>query len=221
MEAHTIRVHKTAHYYTLGQPGTHTRFFWIACHGYGQAAKNFIRKFESIQQPDTFILAPEGLSRFYWKGFNGEVGASWMTREDRLLEIDDYCDYLSSLYRHYLAILPEDVTVILMGFSQGCATQMRWMMRDQPAFRHLVLWAGSIPEDIDYQPQADYLNSGDIHFVYGSEDEFLTPERMEQFFEAAVHYPFHLDVSSFEGKHEVDRTELEKLDERIRLKALT
>ena len=35
-------------------------------------------------------MAPEGLSRFYLEGFSGKVGATWMTREDRLNDIDNY-----------------------------------------------------------------------------------------------------------------------------------
>jgi hypothetical protein len=47
-------------------------------------------------------VAPEGLSRFYFEGgFHGpgsKVGATWMTREDRLAKIEDYVGYLDALH---------------------------------------------------------------------------------------------------------------------------
>jgi hypothetical protein len=61
----------------------------LVTHGYGQLAKTFIRRFEPIMDAQTLVVAPEGLSRFYWGGFDGPVVASWMTREDRLDEIAD------------------------------------------------------------------------------------------------------------------------------------
>ena len=79
MQIHSISVPKTAHYCTLGEPGPHIKYFWICCHGYGQLAKRFIRKFERIHQEDTLVVAPEGFSRFYWKDFTGDVVATHMS----------------------------------------------------------------------------------------------------------------------------------------------
>jgi hypothetical protein len=44
------------------------------------------------------IIAPEGLSRFYRKGFSGDVVASWMTKDDRLDDMEDYVRYLNDLH---------------------------------------------------------------------------------------------------------------------------
>src|ERR1051325_10016453 len=46
------------------------------------------------------LVAPEGLSRFYLseRATERRVGASWMTREDRLAEIADYLGYLDAVY---------------------------------------------------------------------------------------------------------------------------
>ena len=50
----------------------------------------FIKKFEQLKRPEILFVAPEGLHRFYLKGNAGRVGSSWMTKEDRLNDIDDY-----------------------------------------------------------------------------------------------------------------------------------
>jgi len=203
--AHKIKVEKTAHYYTIGTPGPHIKNFWIVCHGYGQLASNLIRKFTSIDDGTTFILAPEGFSRFYWKGVYGDVAASWMTKQDRLDEIADYARYLTKLYNTFIPQLPDNVCINLLGFSQGCATQCRWIMREFPKYHHLILWAGLLPEDLDYTPFHDYFNSKKTIFVYGKNDQYVTPERLQWQEDFSKAQGINFEVHTFEGKHEIDR----------------
>ncbi|HMO41010.1 MAG TPA: hypothetical protein PKC76_03030 [Saprospiraceae bacterium] len=209
--SHTISIAKTAHYYTIGEPGPQIRRCWLVCHGYGQLARFFIRKFDAIAAPDTLIIAPEGLSRFYTEGLTGKVGASWMTKEDRLVEIEDYAQYLSALYAHFIPRLAPDVQIVLLGFSQGCATQVRWMMRDFPRFDALVLWAGLLPEDLDYRPHQAYFTGKALHFVYGLSDPFLNPERIAKHDELLAAQKLAFQVHTFEGVHTVDRVALRQL----------
>src|SRR4051812_21085005 len=106
---HHIHVRRTARYYTLGEPGNQTRDVWFVCHGYGQLAADFIKEFEIIADPTRVIVAPEGLSRHYAvneAGFHSsesKVVASWMTREDREAEIDDYVAYLDAVYAEIIS----------------------------------------------------------------------------------------------------------------------
>lgn len=216
IQAHTLVIPKTAHYYTLGQAGPHIRYLWLACHGYGQSAGRFILKFDAVARPDTFIVAPEGLSRFYWQGFDGDIVASWMTRQDRLHEIADYANYLQTLLDSLLLQLPSDTRIVLMGFSQGCATQMRWIMRNFPRFDHLILWAGTIPEDLDYRPHEAFFAARQLHYVYGTEDPFLTPERIAQAEELMTEQGLDFQVHTFNGKHTVDRQTLARVAALIR-----
>lgn len=211
-KSHQIKVRKTAHYSTLGTPGKDVRYCWIVCHGYGQLAKYFIRKFDVLDRSDTFVIAPEGFSRFYWEGFTGNVVASWMTREDRLVEIEDYSNFLSQLYDHYIPRLTPDVQVVLLGFSQGCATQVRWMCRKFPRFHHLILWGGLLPEDIDYTPYLSYFTQGQRHLVYGLRDIYLTEERIQQQLDIESRYGMEMRRRTFPGGHEVDRETLRNLD---------
>jgi predicted esterase len=208
MEAHKIEVTRTAHFYTLGIAGPSTQYCIIACHGYGQLAKNFIRKFDGIAGEDTLVIAPEALSKFYWQGFSGDPVASWMTREHRLDEILDYCRYLSQLYLEYKKILPENVKIILFGFSQGCATQMRWVFQDQPTFDTLVLWAGMMPDDLDYLANVHLWMNRDVHFIYGTQDEFITPERMDHYQTFFQNNQIPVVQRRFTGTHTVDRATL-------------
>ncbi len=216
MKKHAIQVPRTAHYATLGEPGPQVRYCWIACHGYGQLASRFIQKFSVLEARDTFIIAPEGLSRFYWSGFSGNVVASWMTREDRLDEIADFCGYLSMLYEKHIPQLAPDVQIILFGFSQGVATQLRWITRVQPAFHHLICWAGTIPEDLDYRPLNDYFGRRKLHYLYGLEDQFIKPEWIAVQKELMAAQQLHFDITTFQGKHVVEPSVLKALNAHIR-----
>lgn len=212
MEAHKFKFPRTAHYYTLGQANNATKHFWIVCHGYGQLAKRFIYKFDTILNEETFVIAPEGFSRFYFEGAPGRpVGSSWMTREDRLDEIDDYANLLQYHYEHYLAKMGPDVQINLFGFSQGCATQIRWIMEKFPRFHNLVLWAGFVPEDLSYVPQKEYFQDKSIHFVYGTEDQFISPERVKEHEKLIIEQQLDIQVHTFEGKHRVDRDKLKAI----------
>ena len=180
-QSHKKKIEKTGHYYTLGQPGQHIKRLWMVCHGYGQLASHFIQKFDGLDTGEDFILAPEGLHRFYWNGFSKKVVASWMTKEDRLDEIADYSHWLQSLYDWYVPKMGSELEIILLGFSQGCATQFRWIYRNQPQFHKLVLWAGLPPEDLDYKVIDGYLEHKEFHLIYGTEDQFLKVEQIQEF----------------------------------------
>lgn len=215
--SHRMPVQRTAHYYTIGTPGVDIQYCWFVCHGYGQLAQNFIRKFDVLAAKDTLIVAPEGLSRFYTKGLTGEVGASWMTKEDRLDEIADYANYLHTLYQQFFTQLGAHTRFILLGFSQGCATQLRWILKMLPAFDYLVLWAGTIPEDLDYLPHQSYFSDKKCHFVYGTKDPFVTPAWLQTQQELIEKQHLHFEIATFEGVHTVDRMALKKLSDAIRL----
>ena len=208
MKEHKVIVPRTAHYYTIGEAGAHVKDFWMVCHGYGQLAKNFIRKFDVLDNGKTLVVAPEGLSKFYWQGFTGEPVASWMTREHRLDEIEDYTRYMRQLYDHYIQQLPKDVRITLLGFSQGVATQFRWILKEYPFFHRLIAWAGTLPDDLDYSIHHNYLQTKEIHFVYGKQDQFLTPKRLESLFDFAKKQMLIFEVTTFEGKHVVNRATL-------------
>lgn len=210
--AHQIPVTRTAHYYTLGSAGSTTKRFWFVCHGYGQLASRFIRKFDVVAGAEDYVVAPEGLSRFYWGGLDGPVVASWMTRGDRLSEIADFTDMLTTIFNEQLQKLPSDVEVILFGFSQGCATQIRWLHQQQPHFNQLWLWGGFIPEDLDYRDTTTkvYLENKPIHHFRGDQDELIKDTYINMHRELIDQQELTVSEHSYQGDHRVVREELLK-----------
>src|SRR5881396_3950063 len=100
MHEHHLSVSRTARYFTLGERSAAVEEVWFACHGYGQLGARFLEKLRVLDDGTRYLVAPEGLSRFYLSESPTErrVGASWMTREDRLAEIEDYVRYLDAVY---------------------------------------------------------------------------------------------------------------------------
>ncbi|MEJ7664102.1 MAG: hypothetical protein WKG07_33520 [Hymenobacter sp.] len=73
--------------------------------------------------------SPSAPSRFYLTGTGASAGASWMTKADRLAEIDDQAGYLTTLPSHLRASCPPTARLTVPGFSQGTAIASRWLAR--------------------------------------------------------------------------------------------
>ena len=141
MEERFLRVDRTARYHVLGEAAT-ARSIWIVVHGYGQLARYFLTAFEDLAE-ERLIVAPEGLSRFYTDDAHQRVGATWMTREDRLHEIDDHVAYLDALVASVGQVAP-GLPVNGLRFSQGVATVTRWALRGRTRLHQLVLIADGL-----------------------------------------------------------------------------
>jgi len=220
-EQKTLPVTRTAHYATYGTPGPHIKRFILACHGYGQVCEKFILDLEPLADEETYIVAPEGLSTFYWGGFDGPTVSSWMTRRHRLDEIEDFSHYLGKLFHQSLRALSGSADphapvqrplTILFGFSQGCATIMRWVMRAFPEeVDRMIFWAGSIPEDLDYLPHLDYFKKRKLLHAVGREDPFLTPDRIDWHTQMLTEKQLPVEQIPFEGKHDIPEGALLKI----------
>ena len=214
MERH-ISVARTARYQQLGEASPATRQLWVVLHGYGQLAEYFIRHFRALHAADptgTVIVAPEGLSRFYLHGTDGRIGASWMTRADRLAEIDDQAHYLTALLKPLLAAAPA-ADVIVVGFSQGAATAGRWLhyLATTEGWRphHLVVWAGDFPADT--LPALALLPGLPVAIVRGDEDAYISYEQFRQQAADLAHYGAVVSTFRFTGGHTLNTALLHEL----------
>jgi predicted esterase len=202
-----------AQYFQSSAISPDTREVWFVLHGYGQLAKHFIKKFNPIASRERVIVAPGGLSRFYLEGFNGRVGATWMTKEERLVDIDNYMSYLNQVYGEVTSNFePEQkVDFHFLGFSQGAATVTRFLQWHQHDFKRLIVWAGSFPHDMEVAKLSDKLKEKEVVMVRGNQDPFIDSDSIEQqrFFIDSL----GIDVTdiTFDGKHEINNECLIKL----------
>ena len=212
---HHLTVARTARYQQLGELSSRTRRVWFVCHGYGQLAAYFIRHFAFITEadPTTVIIAPEGLSRFYLSGNDGRVGASWMTRDDRLHEIQDHINFLNQLTATILPQCPPDVHITVLGFSQGTATVGRWLAQAAFCPAHLILWAGGFPDDLAPSAAHKLLQGLPLSIVIGSDDEYISAAQAAQQHRQLNQLGAEAQLLTFSGRHEMNRAILEKLAE--------
>jgi predicted esterase len=178
-------------------------------HGYGQLAEFFIRKFSFLEEQAICIIAPEGLSKFYLNGTAGRVGATWMTRENRSTEIQNYISYLNSIHNSEQTNIKIQTT--LLGFSQGTSTAVRWAMESQIAFDRLILWAGLFPADMDFIKGKTLLQDKEVIEVLGTQDQFITTEKRAEMHYLNNQLQITPTIIEFEGKHELNQAILTKI----------
>lgn len=210
---HLVKVERTARYRTMGELSPKTKTIWFALHGYGQLAKFFIRKFNGIVDEETFIVAPEGISRFYLDAKYDRIGASWITKEHRDLEAEEYIEFLNSIYDAVTQGTDiQNIKINILGFSQGCATACRWLNDGHISCEKLVLWAGFFGNGIVDMISPEKLKDVDTYYVYGKQDEFLVqyPEISEAFRDQ-MKTDINPTVIPFEGTHRVDEKVLKDL----------
>ncbi len=215
MQEHHLSVKRTARYVTLGDPA-HAEQVWFACHGYGQLAARFLEKLRVLDDGRRYLVAPEGLSRFYLSESATErrVGATWMTREDRLAEIDDYVRYLDAVYADVFASIDRaHVTVHALGFSQGTSTVSRWAAMGKAQIDRLTLWGGEFPPDLDLNVDTvvSRLRGVQLALVYGRSDEYITPKVVSGIVERLRQHGIPYDEIPFDGGHELNEAVVRRL----------
>lgn len=204
LEKH-ITISKTARYFLLGDPSGEIDRVWFVCHGYGQLASYFLKNFEVLDNGKNLIVAPEGLHRFYWNGFEGKVVACWMTKEDRLNDISDYVNYLDKVYEEVIASLKNrNVKITVLGFSQGVATVTRWLTMGKAKPEKLILWAGIFPPDLKFDPDQNIFNQMDTRMVVGMKDPFLKEIDLDEYEKVLKNTGIKYQLIRFDGKHEIE-----------------
>ena len=218
IEERHITVRRTARYYVLGEESPDIDDVWFVCHGYGTLASDFIKEFEGIANTARLIVAPEGLNRYYistapeFHGPDSKVGSTWMTREDREVEIADYVRYLDDLYASIMDLIGV-ARVTVLGFSQGGATANRWITRGSSRADRLVMWGSTLPADADLNEAAEFFRLVDLTIVYGLRDQYASQGMIESYLQTLVSHSIPHHVVTFDGGHRMDRDTLKRLAE--------
>ena len=211
IQSHSLSVQHTARYYTLGALRPETREIWFVLHGYGQLAEYFLGHFEPIASESRFFVAPEALSRFYFSRDPERIGASWMTRENREAEIRDYLAYLNEVAQQTMAGANHDVSVTVLGFSQGATTASRWVTLGGLAANRLIMWAGPMARDVDLDAYASTLDRLNLTYVVGDEDILITPARAEEEKNRLERHRISYQHVPFKGGHNMDEAVIKEL----------
>jgi predicted esterase len=195
-----LTIPKTARYFLSAEPNAKVNEVVFVCHGYAQLANEFLEEFSSLQNEHRLFVAPEGLHRFYHRGGQDKVVASWMTKEDRLDDIADYIQWLDQCAADVLLRCPPDVKITVLGFSQGAATVSRWAAFGMTQIDHLILWCGFFPPDL---PTENRAKCKSLTVVTASNDKYIdeaTEKKNLTTIEALFTTYKHV---RFEGGHEL------------------
>lgn len=223
LHEHHLTVERTARYFTIEPGETGAREVWVVCHGYGQLAERFLRQFTALDDGRRLVVAPEALSRFYLHeeepgapqtdaprpigslALGGRVGASWMTRQDRLSEIADNVAYLDALARHIFRHVERSaVTLRVLGFSQGGATAARWAALGSTRLDELILWGSHLPPDLD-PSTAPGLVGTPVRFVWGEGDPYYDAARVAEDVARLGAVGISSRVTTYAGGHNISR----------------
>ena len=202
---YNITVTKTARYSTLGNLNKNTKRVWIVLHGHKMLASKFIMNFSEFADEGDYVIAPEGLSKLYVRNDSGDVGASWMTKEDRENEIKDYVNYLDKLFELEIESKRKEFNfkVYALGFSQGAATLTRWLALGKSKVDIIIPWCGGIAHDIDYSIKENFKLTP-VHLVYASNDKYYDKDFGKTQQAILKKYGINPMLHTFEGGHEVN-----------------
>jgi predicted esterase len=214
---HHIKVQRSARYFVVGEPGANTREVWFVLHGYAQLAAQFAGVFEPLSNAERVIVAPEALSRFYLDepakrhGPDSPIGAGWMTREDRLNEIDDYVRFLDAVAGEVLGAMKTKPRVVLLGFSQGVATACRWAALGDTRFQRVILWGGALAADMPAERGDQLWYGAQVQLVGGKNDPIVPSTFMDKERKSLVARGVSAELVEFDGGHSLHGETLRRL----------
>ena len=207
-----ISIPKTYKYSQLGEFSEKTNTVWIVLHGYGMLSEYFIKKFECILNDSTVVIAPEGSNRFYLENNYYRVGASWMTKLDKEKDIEDNISFIKTLYSNIVdEIGHSNFKLNTLGFSQGGATLVRWIMSNNITIDSLILWGSDVPKDCLTEEKKSRWSSIDVKLVIGNQDEYINEENKQKVIDLINSYGLKYELVEYEGSHKIIEKELEKI----------
>lgn len=218
MRLRHLVVTRTARYAVLGEQVARPAEVWFVLHGFGMLASSFAGAFQPLVDGTRRVYAPEALNRYYLDdggvqhGPESRVGATWMTREDRLVEIADYVRYLDTLYRHVFVELPRaEVRALVLGFSQGAATAARWAATGNASLDGVILWGSPAPPDLNLAEAARVWAATPLTLVYGRADRYFDEARAVAEAERLRGAGIIPELLSHDGGHRIDADTLKRL----------
>jgi predicted esterase len=146
----------------------------IGFHGYAETAEEGLERLRTIPGIDRWTLVSvQGLHQFYRRRTN-DIVASWMTRQNRELSIDDNITYVANVARQVLEGSPAS-KIVWAGFSQGVAMAFRAAAFVDPIPAGVIACGGDIPPEL-HEDQLRRIPAALIG--RGRQDEWYTTEKL-------------------------------------------
>ena len=121
----------------------------VGFHGYGESADAQLERMRRMPGADRWrLVSIQGLHRFYQRRTN-DVVASWMTRQDRELAMDDNLAYVAAVLDEVERDFPGAPHLVIAGFSQGVATAFRAAAASSRRVDGVIAVGGDVPPELE------------------------------------------------------------------------
>lgn len=171
----------------------------VGFHGYGESAEKHLEELRRIPGAGQWVLcAVQALHPFYNR--TGEVIASWMTRQDRELAIEDNVRYVANVVRDVrrnLSMVGD--RLVFLGFSQGAAMAYRAAAASGHPCHGVVVLGGDVPPELDGR---DLGGFPPVLLGRGSSEEWYDAAKMEHDVELLRQKGIDIRPVVFQGGHE-------------------
>jgi predicted esterase len=194
-------------YYDLHRPVTQPAPLLIALHGYGANKRQMMREARQMA-PENFAIA--SLQGFHQHlrdpkepGGPLRFGFGWVTNfrpeESVAIHHKALIDLKNQLVSEGVA---DPELVFLLGFSQSCALNYRFVFTHPGHLRGAIGICGGIPGDWEtsevYKP-----TEASVFHLAGTSDEFYSPERVADYADRLRLRARDVTFESYEGGHEI------------------
>tara|TARA_R110002012_G_scaffold57760_3_gene149026 strand:+ start:7359 stop:8006 length:648 start_codon:yes stop_codon:yes gene_type:complete len=182
-----------------------TKNVWIVFHGIGFLSRYFIKYFNELPKEENYIIAPQAPSKYYLNKDFKHVGASWLTKENTVLETGNVLNYMDNLLASEK--IPAHCRLIVLGFSQGVSIAARWTAKSKIDLDQLIFYAGGIPEELTPEDFKFLLTkNAKIKLVLGNKDEFISESRLQREKEKLKSlFNGKAELIKFDGGHEIKK----------------
>ncbi len=188
-------------YSTLNKLTSKTKHVWLVCHGMGYLSRYFLKYFKQLNAEENYIIAPQASSKYYLHSDFKHVGASWLTRENTLVETKNVLNYLDTVLE--AENIPNDKKLIIFGYSQGVSIATRYVVKRKLQCSQLILHSGGIPKEL-LAEDLKFLKAK-VSLIYGKNDVYLNEERMAiETKRAEELFGDNVTMIPFDGVHEVN-----------------
>ena len=191
-------------YSTLNTLTKNTKNVWIVFHGLGYLSKYFINYFSELNPEENYIIAPQAPSKYYQDRKFKHVGASWLTRENTVLETQNVLNYIDAVFEKEVSDTPKNL--IVLGYSQGVSIAARWVAQRKIQCDKLILHSGGIPKELKPE-DFEFLNpSTEVVYLYGNKDQYITEAlKTDEQLKGSQLFKDRLKTEVFDGIHEVNK----------------
>lgn len=191
-------------YSTLNILTKNTKNVWIVFHGLGYLSKYFINYFSELNPEENYIIAPQAPSKYYQDRKFKHVGASWLTRENTVLETQNVLNYVDAVFEKEVSDTPKNL--IVLGYSQGVSIAARWVAQRKIQCDKLILHSGGIPKELKPE-DFEFLNpSTEVVYLYGNKDQYITEAlKTDEQLKCSQLFKDRLKTEVFDGIHEVNK----------------